>query len=199
MSSSLSDRLRQLAGDEPDFAPSPPQPSRKRASRPNAPDNTYADAETDHDISNDAPDSANDHEPANDDARNFNAHNNDQTDNTEADDHETNIDISNDLARAADTSSRSSSHRSQSRPRRSPTPQNNHDQLKLMAVPILITIGLLLFIPFTWAIMLLAGIITNERDGAQGMAMLMLVTGPLAFILIAGAAFFLWQVKRHKK
>jgi hypothetical protein len=70
--------------------------------------------------------------------------------------------------------------------------------VKTAAVPLLVTVGVLLFLPGTWSIMQITGIHVPgwEREDARPMAYFMLLCWPVSFSLLAGAGFFLWQIKR---
>ena len=70
--------------------------------------------------------------------------------------------------------------------------------VKTAAVPLLVTVGILLFLPGTWSIMQIAGIHVpgSEREDARTMAYFMLLCWPVSISLLAGAGFFLWQIKR---
>jgi len=75
----------------------------------------------------------------------------------------------------------------------------NHD-LKRTAIPILLTVGVVLLIPGIWAVCLLIGLEVprhNEPDAKQ-VALAMLITWPLSLCMIGGAIFFLMQTRGGK-
>lgn len=63
------------------------------------------------------------------------------------------------------------------------------DPLRSAMVPVLCFVGVLLLIPAVWAVMLLAGAAVwhHERQDAIAMASVMLVCGPIACAMFAGA------------
>lgn len=67
-----------------------------------------------------------------------------------------------------------------------------------MVPPALLLIALLLLIPGVWGILLLAGVaVPNaERDGARTMAVAMLISLPIAALLVAMAWYVWWSGKR---
>ncbi|MAE64535.1 MAG: hypothetical protein CMJ18_09725, partial [Phycisphaeraceae bacterium] len=72
--------------------------------------------------------------------------------------------------------------------------------LKAFAVPVLLTVGLLLLIPAVWGTLLLAGfeVWASGREGAVTMAKAMLVCWPIALVLLGSAAFYAMQLRRER-
>jgi hypothetical protein len=74
--------------------------------------------------------------------------------------------------------------------------------VKAVAIPVLITVGLLLLIPGIWSVLLLAGVeVWNSRaPGAQRMAVVMLIASwPMSICLLGGAALFFHQLRSEQK
>lgn len=77
--------------------------------------------------------------------------------------------------------------------------QAQNTGLKEVGSPILITVGLLLCYPGFWALMILTGTWTSERESAASMAKVMLVCWPIAIALIAGGVMFFMQARDEKR
>jgi hypothetical protein len=85
-------------------------------------------------------------------------------------------------------------------PRR-PTPMPKKGSgLKAIAVPIMGTVGVLLLVPATWALLYLFSVQVPgfDRPSARPMAFMMMMCWPIAIILIAGAVVMFRQVMREK-
>ncbi|MEX0775839.1 MAG: hypothetical protein WD042_09025 [Phycisphaeraceae bacterium] len=78
-------------------------------------------------------------------------------------------------------------------------PTQDTGGIKAMAVPVVITVGVLLIIPGIWALMALMGIASTEREGATGMALLMLIAWPISFCLLAAGVVMFMQLQTAKK
>jgi len=77
--------------------------------------------------------------------------------------------------------------------------KSSESLLKKVGVLLLIVVGLLLLVPFVWSVGMLTGRTSSDREGAEVMAKVMLICGPLALTLFAGAGFFVWQIMRSGK
>lgn len=76
---------------------------------------------------------------------------------------------------------------------RRPAPRApQRDPLHVLAVPVLLTVGVLLFVPGAWAVAVLAGFDVWRADepGATKMAAVMLACLPLGLVLFGGAWWF---------
>lgn len=82
-----------------------------------------------------------------------------------------------------------------SRRPRPPVKRDANHGLKAAAVPILITVGVLLMIPGIWSLLILTGVWESPREDAKTMAVAMLATWPIAASIFAGAGFFWWQIR----
>ena len=93
---------------------------------------------------------------------------------------------------------RSAAVRRSSRARAGRASTSATNDLKKVAVPMLITVGLLLMIPGLWALLVLGGveIFGSAKQGARGMAMVMLLCWPIALLLIFGAFYFIVELRR---
>jgi hypothetical protein len=81
------------------------------------------------------------------------------------------------------------------------TPVKKGGSLKATMVPILGTVGLVLLVPGVWSLLyLMTGVDVWQRDNprAKGIAMLMLVSWPIAIILVASAVVMARQLMRDK-
>lgn len=79
---------------------------------------------------------------------------------------------------------------------RTPAGRDANHGLKAAAVPVLITVGLLLLIPGVWSLLILTGTWESPREDAKTMAVAMLATWPIALSMFAGAGFFWWQIRQ---
>ncbi len=102
------------------------------------------------------------------------------------------------LAAAGSASSPTTATRRSSSPRGAKKAPN-HD-LKRTAIPILITVGVLLMVPGLWAVgqMLGFAVPRHEDPKAGQMALAMLITWPMSLCMIAGAVFFWVQTSGGK-
>ncbi len=93
---------------------------------------------------------------------------------------------------------RSAATRRSSRARAGRASTSATNDLKKVAVPMLITVGVLLMIPGLWALLVLGGveIFGSTKQGARGMAMVMLLCWPIALLLIFGAFYFIVELRR---
>jgi hypothetical protein len=73
--------------------------------------------------------------------------------------------------------------------------------LKALAVPILVTLGLLMLLPAVWGTLMLIGVEVpaSDRDGATLMAAFMLVCWPIALAMFGIAGVLFRQVSRQKQ
>jgi hypothetical protein len=73
--------------------------------------------------------------------------------------------------------------------------------LKAVAVPVLLTVGVLLLIPGVWAILLLCGadVWKSDDSSAKSVALIMLLCWPIAACLLAAAAVYLYQIQRAQR
>jgi len=89
-----------------------------------------------------------------------------------------------------------------SSPRRSSVRKTKkNDGLKAVFAPVLLTTGILLLIPAVWSVLLLSGmqVWQSERDDARSMAMAMLISWPIALLLLVAGGWMLLQVLLAKK
>ena len=88
------------------------------------------------------------------------------------------------------------------RKRRMHKPDVGMMQFRAAAIPVLITVGLVMTVLGVWGVLVMAGNTTlpkaNEPD-AQKYAVLALVGGMVGILLFAGAGFFLYQYLQDKK
>ncbi len=73
------------------------------------------------------------------------------------------------------------------------------DGLKAFAVPIVLAVGLMLLAPGIWALLVLTGAYQSEQEGATQMAMMMLISWPISFCLLAAGAVMFMQIRAGKK
>lgn len=77
--------------------------------------------------------------------------------------------------------------------------RKRQQSLKSTISPIIITIGLLLGGFAVYGFLLLAGVVTSDKENAKAMALLMIFAGGgVGLILIGGGVFYLVQVTREK-
>lgn len=77
--------------------------------------------------------------------------------------------------------------------------RKRQQSLKSTISPIIITIGLLLTGFAVYGVLLLAHVVTSDRENAKAMALLMIFAGGgVGLILIGGGVFYLVQVAREK-
>jgi hypothetical protein len=82
---------------------------------------------------------------------------------------------------------------------RKPVPRRRSDGGKAMAVPVLLTLGVLMLVPAVWSLLHLTGLRVDEAANADIMALFMLVCWPLALFLIGSAAVMLRQLRRGRR
>ena len=82
-----------------------------------------------------------------------------------------------------------------------PRTATGHDQIKAVAVVLLLSVAGLLLIPAVWATLLLVGIRVwgSARPDAAKMAMGMLACWPIAVGLVSGAVLFYVQLRRSAR
>lgn len=76
-----------------------------------------------------------------------------------------------------------------------------HARFRIAALPVLILVGLALGAVGTWGVAVLAGmdVVLSDRPDAERMARAMaLVCFPLALALLAGAGYFIYQIRRRR-
>ena len=91
---------------------------------------------------------------------------------------------------------------SQARQRRLAKPDAGMMQFRAAAIPVLITVGLVMSALGVWGILVMAGNTTlpkADEPDAQRYAVLALVGGMVGILLFAGAGFFLFQYLKDKK
>ena len=77
--------------------------------------------------------------------------------------------------------------------------RKRQQSLKTTISPVIITIGLLLTGFAAYGVLLIAGVVSSDRDNAKAMALLMIFAGGgVGLILIGGGVFYLVQVAREK-
>lgn len=83
-------------------------------------------------------------------------------------------------------------------PRRTVIRRPPPDNLKAVAAPVLITVGLLLLIPGCWSLMWFTGLAGEQNDPEESrmMAILMLAAWPIAACLLGAGVFYF---KQHRK
>lgn len=92
----------------------------------------------------------------------------------------------------------------QSGPAYRPLPRKGkkkNNELKAMAAPILMTVGVMLLMPAFWAVLVLTGapVPMSDREDASTMAKVMLLCWPLALTLVIPAVFMFVQLGADKK
>ena len=79
--------------------------------------------------------------------------------------------------------------------------RKKNSELKAIAAPVLLTVGVLLLIPASWGLLVLAGapVPMAEREDASSMAKVMLLCWPLALSLLLPALIIFGQLHAEKK
>lgn len=82
-----------------------------------------------------------------------------------------------------------------------PRKTKKNSELKAIAAPILMTVGVMLLIPAFWAVLVLtgAGVPMSDREDASSMAKVMLLCWPVALALVIPAVFMFVQISADKK
>lgn len=79
--------------------------------------------------------------------------------------------------------------------------KKKNSEIKAMAAPVLMTVGLMLLIPAFWSVLVLTGapVPMADREDASTMAKVMLLCWPLSLTLIIPAVFMFVQISAQKK